>query len=315
MYSIDSLMSNQISHTVASSERWQKGMESVRFGSYIIQHEIESALEEGRGSLIGRHGTIELTSFLSIEQLGSVDSDKRALLELHAGIFPSTEDSVRTWAKEYTDATKESNVFAAAWYKPLAEAEWSYLKQHSPKSIRIPLRSLEPYYSMPDMSWFQALDGQHVAVVSSFAESMATQVQHLSTIWPQDPCLIPPRIQWSFVRSYYCPITARGVCEWPTSIQSWHDAVGLLEAQVLATGANIVLIGCGGLAMPLALRLKRQGKICIVLGGAIQLLFGLKGYRWKHHPFISQLFNSSWKRPSHTELPGNAHAIEGGCYW
>jgi len=272
-------------------------------------------LEEGRGSLIGRHGTIELTTFLSLEQLGTSDSDKRALLELHAGVFPSSQESVRAWAKEYTDATKESNVFAGAWYKPLAEAEWSYLKQHSPKSIRIPLRSLEPYYSLPDMHWFQILEGQHVAVVSSFAESMSMQVQHLPTIWPQDPCLIPPRIQWSFVRSYYCPATARGDCEWPASIQSWQDAVELLEAQVLATKARIVLIGCGGLAMPLALRLKRQGKICLVLGGAIQLLFGLKGYRWKDHPFISQLFNSSWKRPSHTEHPGNAHKIEGGCYW
>jgi hypothetical protein len=308
-------MATQISHILASSERWQKGLESVQFGSQVIQREIESALEESRGSLIGRHGTIELTSFLSLEQLGSVDSERRALLELHAGIFPSTDESVRAWAKEYTDATKESNVFAGAWYKPLAEVEWRYLQQYSPQSRRIPLRSLEPYYSMPDMSWFQALDGQHVAVVSSFAESMANQVQHLSKIWPQNPCLIPPRIQWSFVRSYYCPTTANGHCAWPSSIQSWQDAVGMLESQVLASGARIVLIGCGGLAMPLALRLKRQGKICIVLGGAIQLLFGLKGHRWINHPFISQLFNTSWKRPNHTEHPRNAHKIEGGCYW
>jgi len=308
-------MATQISHTLASSERWQKGLESVQFGSQVIRREIESALEESRGSLIGRHGTIELTTFLILEQLGSVDSDRRALLELHAGVFPSSEDSVRAWAKEYTNATKESNVFAGAWYKPLAHAEWTYLQQYSPQSRRIPLRSLEPYYSMPDMSWFQALDGQHVAVVSSFAESMGAQVQHLPNIWPQNPCLIPPRIQWSFVRSYYCPTTANGHCAWPSSIQSWQDAVEMLESQVLATGARIVLIGCGGLAMPLALRLKRQGKICIVLGGAIQLLFGLKGQRWINHPFISQFFNASWKRPSHTEHPRNAHKIEAGCYW
>jgi hypothetical protein len=308
-------MPTQISYTIASSERWQKDIESVKFGSQVIQQEIESALEESRGSIIGRHGTIELTSFLSLDQLGTIDSDRRSLLELHAGVFPSTEESVGAWAKEYTDATKESNVFAGAWYKPLAQIEWTYLQRYSPNSRRIPLRSLEPYYSMPDRSWLKALDGQHVTVVSSFTESMSEQIHSFSKIWPQVPSLIPPRIQWSFVRSYYCPATAKDHCAWPSSIQSWQDAVGMLESQVLATGARIVLIGCGGLAMPLALRLKRQGKICIVLGGAIQLLFGLKGQRWINHPFISQLFNSSWKRPSHTEHPRNAHKIEGGCYW
>jgi hypothetical protein len=244
-----------------------------------------------------------------------VDLERRALLELHAGVFPSSEESVRAWAKEYTDATKESNVFAGAWYKPLAQAEWSYLQRYAPKSRRIPLRSLEPYYTMPNSSWLHALEGQHTAIVSSFANTMVNQSYHLNDIWPQTPSLFPNNIKLSFVRSYYCPTAAKGLCQWPDLIQSWQDAVGLLETQVLDTGAKIVLIGCGGLAMPLALRLKRKGRIAIVVGGAIQLFFGIKGHRWATHPTISTFFTNSWTRPAYDEIPGKADSIEAGCYW
>jgi hypothetical protein len=49
-----------------------------------------------------------------------------------------------------------------------------------------------------------------------------------------------------------------------------------MENKIVNLAPTIVLIGCGALAMPLALRLKKQGMICIVMGGAIQNLFGIK---------------------------------------
>jgi hypothetical protein len=88
-----------------------------------------------------------------------------------------------------------------------------------------------------------------------------------------------------------------------------------LETQVIASGAKVALLGCGGLAMPLALRLKKRGIVVIVLGGAIQLLFGIKGRRWTTHPVISGFFNDYWIYPSVEEIPGAAADIEGGCYW
>jgi hypothetical protein len=90
--------------------------------------------------------------------------------------------------------------------------------------------------------------------------------------------------------------------------------VDYLEVEVLKTGPHIVLLGCGGLAMPLAARLKRHGIVAIVLGGAIQLLFGIKGRRWDNHDFIPTLYND-WIYPSESEIPGAASDIEGGCYW
>ena len=127
--------------------------------------------------------------------------------------------------------------------------------------------------------------------------------------------MLPIGVQWSCVQSYYSPVLAQGRCEWPEGINSWSEAVESLEMQVIQSGAKVALLGCGGLAMPLALRLKKRGVVAIVLGGAIQLLFGIKGRRWSEHPVISGFFNEWWISPSAEEIPGAAADIEGGCYW
>ena len=67
--------------------------------------------------------------------------------------------------------------------------------------------------------------------------------------------------------------------------------------------------------MPLALRLKKRGIIAIVVGGAIQIFFGIKGKRWANHPIISGFWNDSWVEPSTDEIPNGAKKVEGACYW
>lgn len=66
--------------------------------------------------------------------------------------------------------------------------------------------------------------------------------------------------------------------------------------------------------MPLALKLRNKGIIAIVLGGAIQIFFGIKGLRWLDHE-LSEFFNETWAFPSDDEVPGGAEKIEHGCYW
>jgi hypothetical protein len=52
-----------------------------------------------------------------------------------------------------------------------------------------------------------------------------------------------------------------------------------------------------------------------VLGGATQVLFGIKGKRWETHDVISKFWTDAWVWPSLEETPGGAGDIEGGCYW
>ena len=83
--------------------------------------------------------------------------------------------------------------------------------------------------------------------------------------------------------------------------------------------------GCGAYGFPLAAHAKRKGKKAVHLGGALQLLFGIKGKRWEVAEYAKNwglpkdaylsLFNESWVRPSQKEMVLNASKIEGGCYW
>jgi hypothetical protein len=302
-------MSWSIEHT----EAFQKGTHYISQGSIQISEEIRAALEEGRGSLIGRHGTVELTNLLLFNQFGKIDLQRCTQLELNAGIFPRTDVSIKKWLVEYCIAAADANIMAAGWYTPLAKPELNYLSKCNPGCEIIPLRSLEPYYSVPN-HWTTSLKNQKVCVVSSFANTMRSQVPVLQEVWP-DCNIIPSGVEWSFVRSYYSPALTEGFADWPNGIRSWSEAVLVLEKEVLETGANIVLIGCGGLAMPLASRLKAAGKIAIVLGGSVQVLFGIKGARWETHSVIRQLFTDAWVYPTKAETPGGALKIEGGCYW
>jgi hypothetical protein len=296
------------------SEVWQKGVEYIQQGSENIKTVILQSLENNIGAVIGRNGTIELTSFLLYNHEKNIDKDRLKVLELNAGIFFNKSSEFLDWYNEYKIALDSADVLACGWYGPLARPEIHYIDKENPGVYKIPLRSLEPYY-LENLSWTSALENQNVAVVSSFTNSMKEQLDFMDRIWKKRPNLIPKNVNWSFIRSYYSPALAQGKCQWPSHVKSWKDAVDHLEERVLKTGAKICLIGCGGLGMPLAARLKSNGIVAIVMGGAIQILFGIKGRRWENHPIISRFFNDDWIVPTESEIPNGALKVEGGCYW
>ena len=54
-----------------------------------------------------------------------------------------------------------------------------------------------------------------------------------------------------------------------------------MKAQIDKEDFDICLIGAGAYGFPLAAYVKRKGKKAVHLGGALQLLFGIKGSRWE----------------------------------
>ena len=77
---------------------------------------------------------------------------------------------------------------------------------------------------------------------------------------------------------------------------------------------DIAIIGCGAYGFPLAAAVKRMGKQAIHLGGATQLLFGIRGNRWENSE-LRRFFNEYWVKPGIDEIPSHAGKIENGCYW
>jgi hypothetical protein len=287
----------------------QKDPIQVQRGCKTLYESILQHLETKTGALYGRFGTIEYQTLMH-------PTNQSPILERNAGVFPTSGTFLKDWAFEYNQAVKEATAMAAGWHPPFQPMELLYILGHNPQCKILPLRSLEPYYSLPTTMWTNAFANQNVTFVSSFADSMAKQYEKKHLVWPAShEQILPSSAKYSFVRSYYGPAVAQGNAQWPAPIQSWKDAVDALEAQVLATNPSIVVLGCGGLAMVLAKRLKAKNIITIVLGGAIQIMFGIKGKRWLNHDIIKTFFNSHWVFPQDHEIPNGAKQIEGGCYW
>lgn len=285
-------------------------------GAEVICKQIEDCLEQKNGCIIGRNGTIELAAVLYYRKYGKFYIDHLLTLERNAGVFPLDGPILKQWAGEYLEANRTCDIIAAGWYKPLEKQEFEMLAAENPGGYAcVPLRSLEPYYVDTDKRWTRLLAGRQVCVVSSFTETMQKQLVQRHMVWGNDAeNILPTTAHFSFVQTGYSPVLANGHAEW-TSCTTWVDAVDQVEAAVLKNKVEIVLIGCGGLGFPLAQRLKKAGKIVIVLGGAIQVLFGIKGDRWKNHSVISTFWNDHWVYPSIKETPGGATLVENACYW
>lgn len=293
---------------------------SVEEGAFEIYKAIETALQKKQGCLIGRNGTIELETILfrlygSMPNQAYPESITRRI-ELHAGIWPPTKSNLDKWVFQMVESIRRCDVLVAGWYEPLKQAEQKLLQAIQTIAPRIPLRSLEPYYVPPEKRWTQLLAGQRVAVISSFAKTIQGQVEKADSIWPlATESLLPYNVEWVPIQTGYAPALAQGVAEWPQSIQSWDVAVDSLVKQVIESKASIALIACGGIGMLVGSELKKRGVVAVVLGGALQVLFGIKGGRWANHPVISTFWNEAWVWPKDTETPRGSSLIENGCYW
>lgn len=288
--------------------------------------QLASGIASPEPFFMGRNGTVELQAlyFWYTQRRMGAGGPQYPIhladtLERHAGVFPATTANIDAWAKEYTRALEEMDGTAAGWYKPLAGIETSLLDTFTQEEcFRCPLRSLEPYYVPAAIQWTRAVKpGSKVCVVSSFADTISKQLMRypegLKGVWPES--IFPTDISWSTVRTGYAPSLAQGSAEWPPFVKSWQDAVDYVLAEIYSYKPDLVIVGCGGLGMVIGGVLKRKGIHVIVLGGATQVLFGIKGQRWATHEIISTFWNDTWVWPSADETPAGATAIEGACYW
>lgn len=63
---------------------------------------------------------------------------------------------------------------------------------------------------------------------------------------------------------------------------TWFEALDWMKQEITSKSFDICIIGCGAYGFHLAAHVKRIGKQAIHMGGATQLLFGIKGNRWEN---------------------------------
>ena len=96
---------------------------------------------------------------------------------------------------------------------------------------------------------------------------------------------------------------------------TWFDALESMKREIDKRDFDIAIIGCGAYGFPLAAYVKSIGKKAVHLGGATQMLFGIKSKSWEDEPKFHYLINEYWVSPKETERPANYKLVEGGRYW
>ncbi len=281
-------------------------------------------IKEGKVFCAGKLGTSELdvlwwyiTHRSSDEKL-SYPAITRRHICANAGIFPPTDESIDMWANSMITTILPGMDICVEWNPCMPLQESSILNSYSPESARIPLRSLEPYYMEdPAHIWTHALpEKTTLAVITPFFESVPIQWEKRNAVW-KDRVIwnsAPPVLQT--IQCGYNPLFTKN-SGWPTAVREggWKTAVRYIVDKVIYSGAKYAIVGAGALSIPIIYELKIRGVTAIHLGGATQILFGIKGSRWTNHSVISTFFNSAWINPSKSEIPDHAHVIEGACYW
>ena len=225
---------------------------------------------------------------------------KQSILNF-SGFFPVTEAMLEKFSKDFLNHTLNIDVLGI--WSPFFE---DYVCQHYCKNATlVPLICLEPYFFKNP--WSNALKEKKVLVIHPFEESIRRQF-HKRNLLFSNPDILPD-FKLSTMKS------VQSIAGSKTNFQSWFEAYDSMCEKINKIEFDIALIGAGAYGLPLASFIKTIGKQAIHLGGATQILFGIKGKRWDDHEVISSLYNEHWVRPLDCEIPEKHKIVESGCYW
>ena len=233
-------------------------------------------------------------------------------MNTNAGFFPPTHDAITRFCELIMQDMKELDLLGC-WVKN--EAWFTNELEHTQ---RVHLRLLEPFWA--NKPWTRCMKGKRVVVVHPFAENILLQYTDNRTLLFSNPDTLP---RFASLRTVKAVQSLGGE---NNGFKDWFEALKWMEDEIDKKDYDVCLIGCGAYGFPLAAHVKRQGKKAIHLGGALQLLFGIRGKRWENPSYgvkewgipygsYSALMNKYWVRPGEDGRPKNANQVEDGCYW
>jgi hypothetical protein len=298
------------------------------FNPDIASEKIYELLSSDNPCMIARFGSTELECLINFL---SVNNPKRSLISYFtgkqkewwwnktvmeqmqqwSGFFPSNVGALSKFCKLMLFDIKQLDLLGSWCDKNEYE-----IKDMLSNVEKVTLLFLEPYWSKNP--WSRVLKGKKVLVIHPFADLIAKQYKDNRAKLFKDPNVLP---EFDLLTIKAVQSLSGETCRF----KDWFEALKWMEDEMDKTDYDIALIGCGAYGFPLAAHAKRMGKKAVHLGGALQLLFGIKGKRWENPEYgaISlkrknaylELFNEYWIRPDDIHTPHVAEKIEGGCYW
>jgi hypothetical protein len=225
-----------------------------------------------------------------------------ALLCNNAGFFPGSAAALSRFAALTLDNLRLADWMAVWGFVP---GESYLLDRYCPQAARCEPVALEPYFfSNP---WSEALAGKRVLVIHPFAETIVRQCEKREKLF-SNRCVLP-RFELQVIPA------VQSLADTRTDFEDWFAALAWMLSEMDQRDFDVALIGAGAYGLPLAAHAKLRGKVAIHMGGALQILFGIRGKRWESMEAVSSLFNESWVRPLPEEQVPGSQSVENACYW
>ena len=224
-----------------------------------------------------------------------------SFLENNGGLYPLNKEIIEYYNHSLVEGITKCD-YSVYWdihkkqYDDF-QKKWSINLVHN--------RAVEPFYFKNP--WSQHLKGKKVLVIHPFVESIISQYKKREKLF--DDSLILPSFDLLGLKSIQT--SGGGEKLYP----SWVASLDSMVEKIKSMDFDIALIGCGCYDIPICSTIKDMGKQAIIVGGGLQILFGIKGKRWDNHGIISKLYNDNWVRPSSSEKPSQFDNVEKGCYW
>ena len=221
-----------------------------------------------------------------------------------AGFFSSAEALLEAdldkFSELYLDCMPNIDILGSwLFYEELVKE-----KMQNAKYVSLGL--LEPYnHTLP---WSRILKGKKVLVIHPLSGTIENQYKNREKLFENQDVL--PEFQLETIKA----VQSIGG-NIPEGYSNWFEALDGMKQQISQKDFDIALIGCGAYGFPLASYVKDIGKKSVHLGGALQILFGIKGKRWElEYDYGTRLYNDFWVY-STEDRPQNYKNIESGCYW
>jgi hypothetical protein len=261
---------------------------------------VREIIAAGRPAAIGKIGSLEgeaATCFLKGQQYPEI---LRKQMLVNVGLHPADQTHLDAFCRLFLEASDVLDVHAARGHP----GELDIIKR-VPNRTLVRLTSFESW--LHPRPWSAALEGKRVLAITPFAQSLTSQFQRREAIW-RDPHILPP-FELRVVRMPLSP----GLV--PPTHRDWQERLSSLLEECEKAPYDVMLVGAGGLSLPLVAHAKLRGRIGFHLGGLMQILFGVTGRRWDHDHVLNGLRTDAWVRPSGDEAPPTSTKVEQGCYW
>ena len=269
-------------------------LDAIQGNALIMQR-----LSEPAPFMAARTGSIELGCIHAYMNSNAWSDQMKYEMNMNTGFFPVNDESLEKFCKAFIKHLENIDVLAVWLYEDFL------LNTYCNKAIPVKLRSLEPYYHQDP--WSQILEGKKVLIIHPYEETIKKQYTQRKLLFGDSRIL--PDFEMDTIKA------VQSIAGSKTVYKDWFEAYDSMCSQISSKVFDIAIIGAGAYGLPLASFVKEMGKKAIHIGGATQILFGIKGKRWDVHEDISKLYNEHWVRPSQSETPLNHQVIENGCYW